>query len=442
MFLKLGHIPTLVISSSKLAREIIKSHDITFSNRLQITAANILLYGCHDVGFAPYGEYWREARKFCVMELLSAKRVESFQHVRDEEVALLVKRVHKACIEDNDSSSSSVNLNRLLLSTSNNIVSRCVLGEKFEDENGKSRFGEVSRRVMVLMAGFCVADFFPGFRWIDVLRGFIGELKSTFQTLDAFFDEVIEKHREKMMRTDDHQSDVKDFVDIMLQLQRDEALDYCFSRDNIKAILLDMLVGGTETTAIGLEWTMAELTRNPQAMKKVQEEIRRIVGKKTKIEMEDTKKMEYMNCVIKESLRLHPLAPLLVPRETSGIVTLEESYQIPSKTSIWINAWAIQRDPETWESPNEFIPERFMEKNSVDFKGQDFEFIPFGSGRRKCPAISFGLASFEYVLANLLYWFDWKLPEEMAGELDISEEHGLTVRKKIPLHLNPIPYTM
>lgn len=194
-----------------------------------------------------------------------------------------------------------------------------------------------------------------------------------------------------------------------------------------------MFVGGTDTTATGLEWTMAELLRNPTAMKKVQEEIRTIIGKKQKIETEDIKKMEYMNCVIKESLRLHPPIPLLLPRETSSNVNLE-GYQIPPKTSVWINVWAIQRDPKIWERPDEFIPERFMEKNSVDFKGQDFEFVPFGSGRRKCIGMSFGLASFECVLANLLYWFDWKLLEE----LDMSEQHGLSVFKKVPLHLIPI----
>ncbi|XP_038894090.1 cytochrome P450 71A1-like [Benincasa hispida] len=431
MLLKLGQTPTLIVSSAKLAKEVMKSYDTIFSNRAQNTAAKSLTYGCHDVAFASYGEYWRQARKLCVLELLSTKRVESFQHIRDEEVAKLVKRIGGV-------SSSVINLNQVLISTSNNIVGRCVLGEKYVNVNDE--FGEVTRKDMELLSGFCVGDAFPWLGWIDALRGFHGQLKASFQTLDRLFEKTIEEHNEKMKSGDHNGSCEKDFVGIMLKLQQQDTLDYRFTIEDFKAILLDMFVGGTDTTATGLEWTMAELMRNPTAMKKVQEEIRTIVGEKTKIEIKDTQKMEYMKCVIKESLRLHPPVPLLLPRETMGSVNLE-GYHIPPKTKVWINAWAIQRDPKIWESPNQFTPERFMhEKKSVDFKGHDFELIPFGSGRRKCIGMSFGIASFEYVLANLLYWFDWKLP---AGELlDMTEQHGLSVFNKHSLKLIPIPYSV
>ncbi|XP_022137054.1 cytochrome P450 71A1-like [Momordica charantia] len=437
MFLKLGQAPTLVVSSAEMAREVMKTHDLNFSDRPQTTAAKILLYGFKDVGFAPYGEYWRQARKICALELFSAKRVESFQYVRDEEVAVLVNRIRRGCVGGDGE--GSVNLAQLFLSTSNNIVSRCMMGDKFEDENGKSRFGDISRRVMVLLTAFCFADFFPALWWIDVVRGFNGELKKCFTTLDAFFSKVVEEHKAKMIGGGELCDESKrDFMDSMLQLiLQDDMVDYRFSLDNLKAIVLDMFVGGSDTTATGLEWTMTELMRNPSVMKKVQEEVRKIVGNKEKIEMEDIQNMPYMNCVIKESLRLHPPVPLLVPREAIGDVEIE-GYHIPSKTRVFVNAWKIHRDPNIWERPNEFIPERFME-NSIDYKGQDFDFIPFGSGRRICPGKSFGIASFEYALANLLYWFDWKLPHG-SKELDVEEENGLTVRKKIPLHLNPISY--
>ncbi|XP_022137055.1 cytochrome P450 71A1-like [Momordica charantia] len=435
MLLKLGHAQTLVVSSAKMARELMKTHDLKFSNRPQTMPAKTLLYGFKDVGFAPYGEYWRQARKICALELFSAKRVESFQYVRDEEVSVLVNRIRKGCVDGDGE--GSVNLSQLFLSTSNNIVSRCILGEKFEDENGKSRFGDTSRRVMVLITAFCFADFFPALWWIDVVRGFNGELKKWFTTLDAFLSKVVEEHKAKMRAGGESDESKKDFVGIMLQLMQSDMVDYHFSLENLKGIVLDMFVGGTDTTATGLEWTMTELMRNPPVMEKVQEEVRKTVGKKAKIEIEDIRKMHYMNCVIKESLRLHPPVPLLVPREAISDVEIE-GYHIPSKTRVFVNAWKIHRDPTIWERPNEFIPERFME-NSVDYKGQDFEFIPFGSGRRICPGMSFGIASFEYALANLLYWFDWKLPN--GFELDVEEENGLTVRKKNPLHLNPIFHT-
>ncbi|MBA0725614.1 hypothetical protein Golax_022183 [Gossypium laxum] len=201
-----------------------------------------------------------------------------------------------------------------------------------------------------------------------------------------------------------------------------------------------MFVGGTDTSTTTTEWMMAELLKHPNAMKKVQEEVKSVVGNKSKVDMEDISKMEYLKCVIKETLRLHPVAPLLAPRRTSASVKLGD-YHIPSDTTVLINAWAIQRDPKWWEKPEEFIPERF-ENSSIDFKGQDFQLIPFGFGRKGCPGMPFGVASVEYVMANLLYWFDWKLPAgQNANNLDMTELYGLTVNKKIPLHVFPISHT-
>ena len=195
-----------------------------------------------------------------------------------------------------------------------------------------------------------------------------------------------------------------------------------------------MFVGGTDTTAAALEWAMSELVRNPIIMKKVQEEVRTVVGHKSKVEENDISQMHYLKCVVKEILRLHIPTPLLAPRVTMSDVKLK-GYDIPAKTMVYINAWAMQRDPRFWERPEEFLPERF-ENSQVDFKGQEyFQFIPFGFGRRGCPGMNFGIASIEYVLASLLYWFDWKLPDTL--DVDMSEVFGLVVSKKVPLLLKP-----
>ncbi|KAK3225603.1 hypothetical protein Dsin_005465 [Dipteronia sinensis] len=200
-------------------------------------------------------------------------------------------------------------------------------------------------------------------------------------------------------------------------------------------------MGGTDSTSTTIEWAMAELVKNPSMMKKAQEEVRNAVKIKLEIDMDDIDRMNYLKCVIKETLRLHAPAPLLVPTETSASVKFV-GYDIPAKTSVFVNAWAIQRDPKFWERAEEFIPERF-ENNCVDFKGQDIQFIPFGGGRRGCPWLSFGVAAAEFVLANLLYSFDWKLPGgAVADNLDMTEVNGLTVRKKLPLHLLPTFYRL
>ena len=239
MHLDLGHTPTLVVSSVAMAREIMKTQDIIFSNRAKTTAADIFLYGCTDVAFSSYGEYWRQAKKICVLELLSLKRVLSFQFVRDEEVALLINNIRELCIQK-----ASLNLSDMLIATSNNIVSRCVLGRKFED--GKSRLGHLSRRITEQLTAFCLGDFFPSMKWIDVLTGLIPSMKTTFRELDAFFDEVIEEHK-TMKSSYENPNYKKDFMDILLQLQQNPMLEFELTDDNIKAILLVSLSLSTKS---------------------------------------------------------------------------------------------------------------------------------------------------------------------------------------------------
>ncbi|XP_022737349.1 cytochrome P450 71A1-like [Durio zibethinus] len=429
LLLQLGHNPTLVVSSAEMVREIFKNHDIIFSNRPRTTAANILLYGCSDIGFAPYGEYWRQLRRISVLEFFSHRRVHSFQFVRDAEVEVLINKLSNASLKG-----ESINLTEMLMVITNNIVSRCVLSRKAEEEDGSSKFGRLSRRVMILFTSFCFGDMFPYLRWLDMITGFIPSLKAVSRELDTLFDQIIEEHR--TLKTQDEVTKNKDFVSIILQLQKDSMLEMDLTQDNFKAVLLDMFVGGTDTTSTTIEWLMAELLKHPNVMKRVQEEVRNVVGKKSKVDMDDITKMEYLKCVVKETLRLHPAAPLLVPRETSASVKLG-GYDIPSNVTVLFNVWAIQRDPNWWDKPEEFIPERFA-NSLVDFKGKDFQFIPFGFGRRGCPGMPFGVASIEYVVANLLYWFDWKLlAGEIAQNLDMTEQYGLTVNKKVPLHVLP-----
>ncbi|KAJ9163818.1 hypothetical protein P3X46_023447 [Hevea brasiliensis] len=433
MFLQMGHTKTLVVSSAEAAREMMKAHDIIFSNRPRTTAANIFLYGCLDIGFAPYGEYWRQVKKLGVIELLSLRRVQSFQFVREEEVAILLDKLRGACV-----AGATVNLSEMLLSVSNNIASRCVIGRRADDEAfGKSKFGELSRRIMVQFTDFSFGDTFPLLGWMDYLTGLIPRLKLSFREMDAFLDQVIEEHR--ILESDDpHHLAKKDFVDILLSLQKNCTLDFQLTPDKLKAVLMDMFVGGTDTTSTTMEWLMAELIKDHKVMRKAQEEVRRIVGKKLKLEATDVDQMNYLKCIIKEALRLHPPAPLMVPRETSEIVELG-GYEIPPKTTVHVNLLAIQTDPKIWDRAEEFLPERF-ENNPVDFKGQNFQFLPFGGGRRGCPGMAFGVASAEFVIANLLYWFDWKLPA-LDKDLDMTEVFGLTVHKKIPLRVAPTLYS-
>lgn len=201
-----------------------------------------------------------------------------------------------------------------------------------------------------------------------------------------------------------------------------------------------MILGGTETSSTTIEWAMTELIRNPESMKMVQAEIRRVVSdNKGYINETTIENLKYLKAVIKETLRLHPPAPFLIPRECTQTCEIN-GYTIPVGTQVIVNAWAIGRDPDYWSFSEKFLPDRFLNL-SIDYKGFNFEYIPFGSGKRICPGMLFGMAMVELILAQLLYHFDWELPPGTTPEsLDMSETFGTTMRRKTHLILIPKCY--
>ena len=233
MFLHLGCVPTLVVSSPEMVKEMLTSHDIVFANRARTTAVDIFLNGSTDLAFAPYGEYWRQVKKICVQELLSPDRVQSFQFLREEEVDIMIKKIQCSCQEG-----KQVNISEMLLTVSNNIVFRTVIGQRNEGEDGKRRYGELWMRVMEEFACFSFRDYFPFLGWLDVLTGITSILKRTFKDIDALFELVIKEHKDKMLTTDGGQSNKENFVEILLQLKEDGMLDFDLNQDSIKAILL------------------------------------------------------------------------------------------------------------------------------------------------------------------------------------------------------------
>ncbi|GFY86215.1 cytochrome P450, family 71, subfamily B, polypeptide 28 [Actinidia rufa] len=199
--------------------------------------------------------------------------------------------------------------------------------------------------------------------------------------------------------------------------------------DHVKALLMNIFIAGTDTGAASIIWAMTALMKNPTMLKKVQEEVRTLVGKKGKVDEDDIHSLPYLKAMIKETLRLYPPAPLLVPHKTTQRCVID-GYEIEPQTVVYINAWAIARDPESWENPEEFLPERFL-GSDIDFRGQNFELIPFGAGRRGCPGMNLGVATVELALANLLYSFDWELPDGMKKEgVDTDALPGLTMHRK------------
>ncbi|XVF49767.1 hypothetical protein PTKIN_Ptkin04bG0040800 [Pterospermum kingtungense] len=229
------------------------------SETTRTTAANILLYGCKDISFSPCGEYWKQIRKISVLELFSNQRIHSSEFIRDEEVELVINKISSASLKG-----ESINLTEMLMFVSNNIVSRCLLSRKSEEEDGSSKFGRLPRRVMILFSSICVGDMFPYLRWLDVLTGLIPSLKALSGELDEYFDQIIEKHT--ALKSHDEVIDKKDFVSIILQLRKAGMLEKELTQDSIKAILLDLFVGGTDTTETAKEWVISD-TSTKKALK-------------------------------------------------------------------------------------------------------------------------------------------------------------------------------
>ncbi|KAF5792572.1 putative cytochrome P450 [Helianthus annuus] len=429
--LNLGFIPAIVVSSASLAKEILKTQDHTFCSRPLLHGIKKIGYNGHDVALSPYNRNWKEMRKIFSVYLFSPKRIQSSRYIREDEVSRAMKKIHGLAL-----SSNHVNLSVISHIVMSTIVTRVGFGKRYEEGDKSKEILRLLHELQATITNYFLSDLWPGSKLaglIDRMMGKFYRLEKCFKDLDSFYQELIDEHLHP--QNPKSSEGEHDLIDILLQLKKDHVLDpFELTNDHIKAIITDILVAGTDNSAATLVWAMTSLIKNPKEMKKVQEEVRNAVGDKGKVDEDDLSKLTYMKAVVKEVLRLYPAAPLLIPRETTED-TIIHGYKIKKKTIVYVNALAIGRDPGSWENPEEFSPERFL-NSDIGFKGNDFELIPFGAGRRICPGISMGVLEVELLLANLIYLFDWGLPDGMKKEdIDLEVMPGLTMTNKEDLCL-------
>uniref|UniRef100_A0ACD5XYY1 Uncharacterized protein n=1 Tax=Avena sativa TaxID=4498 RepID=A0ACD5XYY1_AVESA len=422
MYLKLGEVPVVVATSPEAASEIMRTHDLVFATRPWTPTIKILKEDGEGVIFARYGALWRQLRKICVVELLSQRRVQSFRHVREDEVARLV-----AAVVELASSGEAVNVSRRISALITDSSMRAMLGDRFKRTE---EFLQTLDESVKLLNGFNLTDLFPSSWLVSFLSGATRLAKKNHRRMFDLMDYAIRQHQEG------RSSGADDLVDVLLRIQKEGGLEVPLTTEMIKAVIFDLFGAGSETSTTTLQWAMSELMRHPKVMQKAQAEVRHTLQGKSKVTEDDLSDLKYLKLVIKETLRLHPAVPILLRKAMEPCKVL--GYDIPKGTKVLINAWAIGRDAKHWEDPSEFRPERF-ESGVVDFKGTNFEYVPFGSGRRICPGIIFAEASLEIVLATLLYHFDWKLPcGGESNEVDMTEEMGLTIQRKNDLYLHAV----
>ncbi|KAK7288538.1 hypothetical protein RIF29_01999 [Crotalaria pallida] len=429
MLLKLGEISYIIVSSPDVAKEILKTHDSIFSNR-PLMVISKLAYNATDIAFSPHGGYWSQLRKICTIELLSAKRVQTFRSIREEEVSKLIETICSS------SEGSIVNLSEKIFSVTYGITARAAFGMKSKHQK---EFISIVEEAIQIAGGLCIADLYPSIRVLQKFSFMKAKLEKMRRKIDRILANIIDEHRNR--KRSHNAASHEDLVDVLLNFQQQKDLEYPLTDDNIKAVILDVFTAGSETSSTVVEWAMSEMVKNPKVMKEAQAEVRRVYNLKGYVDETDIHQLTYLKCVIKETFRLHPPTPLLLPRESKVSCEIN-GYEIPAKTRVLINAWAIGRDQRNWPEAECFRPERFVH-SSIDFKGQDFELIPFGSGRRICPGILFAIADIELPLAQLIYHFDWKLPSsgiKHEEELDMTETYGLTARRGKDLCLIPVTH--
>ncbi|KAG6409660.1 hypothetical protein SASPL_127702 [Salvia splendens] len=421
LHLRLGQVPAVIISSPAAAREVLKSQDPACADRPDSIGTNIMWYDQADLAFSPYGEHWRQMRRICVLELLSARNVRSFGLLRRHEVDRLVDTLRL-------SAGRLFDLTTAVFAVTSATTCRAAFGKVVR---GREALIKMMREAVTMTGGLELADLFPSSKLLNVLCWNRYRLLRMRRRLDRILDVIVKEHRLKKSG----EFGGEDIVDVLIRMQENRELQIPITNHNIKAIIFDMFSAGTETTSTTIDWAMAELMRNPAVMEKAQAEIRAAVKGKTSVQEGDSEALRYLKLVIKETLRLHPPIPLL-PRACREECKVD-GYSIPVKAKVVINAWAMARDPKYWDRPEIFWPERF-EGSSADFAGSELQYIPFGAGRRACPGIGFGLATVELTLVQLLYHFNWKMP--VGTSVDMAEGDGVAVGRKNGLFVVPTPY--
>ncbi|PWA34102.1 cytochrome P450 93A3 [Artemisia annua] len=434
----LGSVPCVVVSSPETAKEILKTNENAFIDRPQNSGAAYITYGLKDFILAPYGPYWTFMKKIVVSQLLCKQTLDLQASVRHDEINRFIN-----ILSQNANVGKSVDIGKELMKLTNNVISRMILRKRCTDDVGKEE-GDISKLIADTSAGvgnFNISDYIWLFKILD-LQGSGKKVIDIRARFDVIFDKIIEEH--EVARKQKKTGEEKDLLDMLLDIEQDKSMEIKLSRENIKALIQNLFMAGTDTSASTLKWALAQLINHPDIMKKAKEEIDQVVGGKRLVQESDIPNLPYLQAIVKETLRLHPAAPVIPRKSRQNCNVL--GYDIPANTHIFINVLAINKDPNHWENPLEFRPERF-ETNMVDVRGQQFHFLTFGTGRRMCPGISLAHHIMHTTLGAMLQCFDWKAGKDgNLASVDMEEGTGLTLPRANPLvcvpvaRLNPIPF--
>nr|A0A4D6Q414.1 RecName: Full=Flavonoid 3',5'-hydroxylase CYP75B138; AltName: Full=Cytochrome P450 2; Short=CcCYP2; AltName: Full=Cytochrome P450 75B132 [Crocosmia x crocosmiiflora]QCF41216.1 flavonoid 3'5'-hydroxylase [Crocosmia x crocosmiiflora] len=444
MRLRLGSVDLVVASSPSVAAQFLKN-DSNFCARPPNSGAEHMAFNYHDLVFAPYGPRWRLLRKLSAVHLLGPKALDDNQNVREEELAVLARMLY-----ERSRGGEPVNVGKEMHVCSTNALSRAMMGrrvfeklavggggvEEEEEMKKAEEFKDMVVEVMTLAGVFNIGDFVPWLKPFDI-QGVVRKMKRVHRRYNVFLDKFIAECRSSA------KPGANDLLSVLIgQRGKSDGSGGEITDTAIKALVLNLLTAGTDTSSSTIEWALTELIRHPDILKKAQQEIDSAVGRDRLVTESDVPKLPYLQAIVKENFRMHPATPLSLPR-----MSIEEcdigGYHIPKNSTLFVNIWAMGRDPSIWPDPMEFRPSRFLpggQGEHLEVRGNHFELMPFGAGRRICAGTSMGIRVVHSTVATLIHAFDWKLPEGLTAEkIDMEEAFGISLQKAIPLMAHPIP---
>ncbi|KAF9625255.1 hypothetical protein IFM89_020841 [Coptis chinensis] len=440
VYLRLGSVDAITTNDPEIIREILLRQDEIFASRPKTLAAVHLAYGCGDVALAPLGPHWKRMRRICMEHLLTTKRLESYAEQRAQEARHLVRDVWS-----NVQAGEVVNLRKLLGAFSMNNVTRMLLGKQYfgvesAGPDEAMEFMNVTHELFWLLGIIYLGDYLPIWRWLDPF-GWEKKMRDVEKRIDEFHMRIIEEHRKVQShleeKCDKHDQNFKegtrDFVDVLLALPGEDGMEHMDDTD-IKALIQDMIAAATDTSSVTNEWAMAEVIKHPQVLFKIQQELDTVVGRNRMVTESDLPNLNYLRCVVRETFRMHPAGPFMIPHESIKPTQIN-GYYIPAKTRVFINTHALGRNKKIWNDDIDvFRPERHevTDGSRVEIShGLDFKILPFSAGKRKCPGAPLGLVFVLMALATLFHCFDWVPPP--GEEIDTTEVYGMTMPKVKPL---------
>ncbi|XP_061951798.1 cytochrome P450 CYP73A100-like [Populus nigra] len=417
--LKLGSKNLAVVSDPELANQVLHTQGVEFGSRPRNVVFDIFTGNGQDMVFTIYGEHWRKMRRIMTLPFFTNKVVNQYSTSWEQEMDLVVDDLRA----NEKVRTEGIVIRKRLQLMLYNIMYRMMFDAKFQSQEDPlfvqaTRFNSERSRLAQSFE-YNYGDFIPWLR--PFLRGYLNKCRDLQQRRLAFFNNYYIEKRRKIMAANGEKHKVSCAMDHIIQAQMKGEI----SEENVLYIVENINVAAIETTLWSMEWAIAELVNHPTVQRKIRDEIRAVL-KGSPVTESNLHELPYLQATIKETLRLHTPIPLLVPH-----MNLEEAklggFTIPKESKVVVNAWWLANNPEWWEKPSEFRPERFLEEErdteAIVGGKVDFRFLPFGVGRRSCPGIILAMPILGLIVARLVSNFEMIAPPGME-KVDVSEKGG------------------